>query len=310
MAHNGFWLNVEVCAFLDSRVMQFTSVQLRLFPLLEPTRDAITGDEAAHLMREGWIVTAFVDMSTDTAVSKLWLHSAILEHPWLVRTAIDDMFGRMSLWVPFVLESRDITIQIQVGGDVATFDDPWETVGEDLPPGMDLRLGKYEVLSGTLKLREKLYMNDTMIVRPSFQGRNFRVDPRLCFVVMPFTEAWSEPVFTQIIQPAAEAGGLKCKRADNFFSPGAVVEDVWAGINSAFLLIVDVTGRNPNAYYELGLAHVIGVPTIIITQDETPAFDVAHLRYITYSNSPSGHRRLQLQLTSTIEEFVRRVVFP
>ena len=70
-------------------------------------------------------------------------------------------------------------------------------------------------------------------------------------------------------------------RADDFFTTEQVVDEVWTASLKTKLVIADCTGRSPNVFYELGLEHAIGKPTIVITQnhDDVP-FDIRAWRYI------------------------------
>src|ERR1035437_2547929 len=96
---------------------------------------------------------------------------------------------------------------------------------------------------------------------------------------MPFAEEF-KPVFDDVIKPAVADYSLEAIRADNIWSPGAVMGQIWAHINIARFLIADLTGRNPNVFYELGLALALGKDVILLTQraDDVP-FDLQHMRF-------------------------------
>jgi hypothetical protein len=83
-----------------------------------------------------------------------------------------------------------------------------------------------------------------------------QVDKTLCFVLMPFDERFS-PIYENILKKVVEEFGLKCKRADEIFGTKPIIEDIWVYIQKAQILIADLTGRNPNVFYELGLAHAM-----------------------------------------------------
>lgn len=104
-----------------------------------------------------------------------------------------------------------------------------------------------------------------------------------CFVMMPF----AEPVggyYTTVYQPAIEKAKLKAIRADaEIFGTGKIIEQIWAGINAARVLVVELTGRNPNVLYELGLAHALRKPVVLVSSNEGDVpFDVRHVRVIYY----------------------------
>ena len=103
-----------------------------------------------------------------------------------------------------------------------------------------------------------------------------------CFVVMPFSASWSDEVHLQVRRACREAG-VHPVRGDDLFTPGNFVEDIWQQINDADFIIADITGHNANVFYELGIAHAIAKPVLILTQsvEDLPA-DLATLRVLSY----------------------------
>ncbi|MCD4685886.1 MAG: cyclic nucleotide-binding domain-containing protein [Anaerolineae bacterium] len=83
-------------------------------------------------------------------------------------------------------------------------------------------------------------------------------------MIMPFGEKL-DPVYNNHIKKVATGLGLNIKRADDFFTQEAIISEIWAAINLTKLVIADCTGRNPNVFYEMGIAHTIGKPVIVIT---------------------------------------------
>ena len=55
-------------------------------------------------------------------------------------------------------------------------------------------------------------------------------------------------------------------RADDIYDNRPIIEDVWRCTNEARILIAELTGRNPNVFYETGIAHTVGKEVILITQ--------------------------------------------
>jgi hypothetical protein len=104
-----------------------------------------------------------------------------------------------------------------------------------------------------------------------------------CFVMMPFAEpigSYYKKVYEQGIQKA----GLRPVRADDdMFKTGKIVDQVWIGIHNAKVLVAELTGRNPNVFYELGLAHALQKPVVLVSSNEEDVpFDVHHIRVIYY----------------------------
>lgn len=124
------------------------------------------------------------------------------------------------------------------------------------------------------------------------------------FVLMPFKEELS-PVYEDHIKPTCTKLGLTVRRGDDFFTAEAVVKDIWAAIWSARLVIADCTGRNPNVFYEIGVSHTIGQPTILLTQrPKDVPFDLRHLRYIQYELTPRGMKEFEETLDLTIRNSI------
>jgi hypothetical protein len=120
------------------------------------------------------------------------------------------------------------------------------------------------------------------------------------FVIMPFKEEFKN-LYTKHLKPLCKTLHLEVKRADDFFHAQDIVRQVWSNICAARLLIADISERNANVFYELGLAHAIGKPAILITRDtEQPPFDVGNLRYIRYEYTPEGIIELKQQLRKAI----------
>jgi hypothetical protein len=125
------------------------------------------------------------------------------------------------------------------------------------------------------------------------------------FVLMPFGPQ-TDPIYFECIRPVCNDLALEVRRADDFFSAREVMADVWAGICAAKLVVADCTGRNPNVFYEIGLAHAVGQPAILITQsaDDVP-FDLRSLRHIQYAAGPAGMKELEDRLRQAIAEVIK-----
>ena len=61
------------------------------------------------------------------------------------------------------------------------------------------------------------------------------------------------------------------------------MDQVWSGINSAKVLVAELTTRNPNVFYELGIAHTLRKPVVLVSSnDKDVPFDLHHIRVIYY----------------------------
>lgn len=113
------------------------------------------------------------------------------------------------------------------------------------------------------------------------------------FVIMPFSDALT-PVFEDHIFKVCEGMDLTCKRADLVFDSVSIIKDIWSLTYNAKVIICDCTEKNPNVFYELGIAHTLGKKTICITQNqEDIPFDIKHLRYIKYEYTRRGMEKFE-----------------
>lgn len=123
------------------------------------------------------------------------------------------------------------------------------------------------------------------------------------FMVMPFRERFNK-IYENIIIPTTAELNLTIKRGDDFASTqGSIIGEVWAALNACRLVIAETTDINANVYYELGIAHTLGKPVILITQQtdfEQVPFDIRHLRFIVYSDTIEGGKTLEEELKKTI----------
>lgn len=87
---------------------------------------------------------------------------------------------------------------------------------------------------------------------------------------------------------------LEVVRADEVSQPGTITTDILNRLMYSDYVVADVTYPNPNVFYELGLRHACRTGTIIIRDNNGPRvpFDIAHLRYISYENTPTGLKKL------------------
>jgi hypothetical protein len=141
---------------------------------------------------------------------------------------------------------------------------------------------------------------------PIFHGRDFMINESLVFMLCPFTETFNV-IFADHVKPIVESiSGLTCIRADNIFGVKPIMEDIWKSINEASIIISDLTDRNPNVFYETGIAHTVGKDVILVTQTiEDVPFDLRHLRCIVYNYDPRGMKAFEHNLEQTIKELLR-----
>src|ERR1019366_9751754 len=143
-----------------------------------------------------------------------------------------------------------------------------------------------------------------VIVEPIFKGRDTRVDLELAFILMPFKEDWSARIWERLIRPTVEKAGLRAVRADDLYGRD-IMEDIWAGVLRSRLVIADITSRNANVFYELGVAHTLGKPVILLAQSVVDIpFDLNRYRHIIYQDNMDGYDTLRSELTKSIADIL------
>jgi uncharacterized membrane protein len=130
-----------------------------------------------------------------------------------------------------------------------------------------------------------------------------------CFVLSPFGEPYDR-IYAEVIRPLFKELGMPVQRADEFRCSNVIMEDVRHGIATASIIIADLTGKNPNVFYELGYAHALGKDVLLITQDirELP-FDVRHYRCCGYrAEADESWLELSRWLSGSVLELVPKQV--
>lgn len=143
---------------------------------------------------------------------------------------------------------------------------------------------------------------DQLAVDPLFGSpRSWRKDGWAdVFVLMPFSPSL-KPVYEDHIRRVTEDLKIRCERADDFFTAGSIIDEVWSAIFNAKICIADCTGRNPNVFYEVGIAHTLGRPCVLIAQSlEDIPFDLRHRRAIVYSFTPRGMADFESTLSKAL----------
>tara|TARA_R110000824_G_scaffold35499_3_gene111204 strand:- start:2010 stop:2774 length:765 start_codon:yes stop_codon:yes gene_type:complete len=123
------------------------------------------------------------------------------------------------------------------------------------------------------------------------------IDADLVSVMMPFDSSMIGVY--DAINSAADLSGFKCQRADNIWDHSTVIQDVFSLIFQSYIVVCDFTGKNPNVFYEAGIAHTLGKHVVPITQSEQDVpFDLRHHRFAKYLNNGEGLESLKDDLAS------------
>jgi hypothetical protein len=132
-----------------------------------------------------------------------------------------------------------------------------------------------------------------------FQVPEVLPDPLLVSVMMPFSPSFDRVY--QAITGSVTTNGGKCLRASDIWEHSTIIQDIFSLIFRSTIVICDFTGKNPNVFYEAGIAHTLGKQVIPITQNESDIpFDIAHHRYLKYLANSEGLKVLKANIESRL----------
>ena len=148
-----------------------------------------------------------------------------------------------------------------------------------------------------------------MYPKTYFQDRPPRPEPGYCVVLMPFHGQF-DPVWAAIRE--ALTVDFDCRRVDELLEGGNVMEHVLREIARADIVIADLTSRNPNVFYELGIAHMVkdAKKVLIVSQtaDDVP-FDLRSYNFRAYQQTVGGLRDLQTHLVRAAKQAAERTFY-
>lgn len=138
-----------------------------------------------------------------------------------------------------------------------------------------------------------------------FTTPNISIQSDLVSVMMPFSGSFT--AVYEAISSACTNLNLECRRADNIWEHSTIIQDIYSLIYRSKIVVCDFSGKNPNVFYEAGIAHSLGREVIPIVQhpDDIP-FDLRHHRHIHYLNNVEGLQQLITDITPRLETLMSR----
>lgn len=119
-----------------------------------------------------------------------------------------------------------------------------------------------------------------------------RVKPK-AFVVMQFSSQYND-VYFEVIKNVCQQENIDVLRIDEESGPGLIIQDITRAIYESKFVIADISPVNANVFYEVGFAHALNKPTILIAEKGTKLpFDVSSFRTLFYENSIGGKSKLE-----------------
>ncbi len=150
-------------------------------------------------------------------------------------------------------------------------------------------------------------MNKYITCSPSvFNVPSYNPEPNLVALMMPFSKEFDN--VRDAIKATASSLSLDCKRVDDIWDDSTIIQDIFNLIYRSSIVVCDFTGKNPNVFYETGIAHLLGRKVIIITQniDDVP-FDLKHHRCLKYLPNCEGLRDLENELRKRMKTLITPV---
>lgn len=123
------------------------------------------------------------------------------------------------------------------------------------------------------------------------------VRPRI-FVIMPFSEPF-DMLYREVIRPVASRLEFEIVRVDEVAGPGIIVDDIQRQISQANAVVAEISSRNPNVFYELGYAHALDKPAVLLARRESSGempFDIRGYRAIFYDDTIGGKKAVERNL--------------
>lgn len=167
----------------------------------------------------------------------------------------------------------------------------------------------------------KLFINEVLILENTFTIKsapllfrifskanvsifdlNIEIERPILFVVMQFSEDYNN-LYKEVIKPVAEEVGFECIRGDEFFTSSPILSDIITSIKESKAIIAEITPDNPNVFYEIGYAHAINKPTILLCERkrEKLPFDISSFRTLFYVNTIAGKTAIENSLRKYLE---------
>ena len=160
---------------------------------------------------------------------------------------------------------------------------------------LDFYIEDIQVLQGTVNF-QRAQLEIRFVGEGTTEIKNIVIEsirPQ-AFVVMQFTDEYTA-LFKEVIDPVCSDFGYQVLRGDNVYTNGLIIEDITRSIRECSIVIADITPNNANVYYELGFAHGIGKPAILLSDRnrEKLPFDISGFRLLFYDNTIGGKKLVE-----------------
>ena len=107
----------------------------------------------------------------------------------------------------------------------------------------------------------------------------------------------------EIIRGVSTKAGFECLRGDERFVEGDLLSHILRLIVTSRIIVANIEGRNPNVFYELGIAHALGKPVLLVSKsvEELP-FDLRYQRILIYRNNNELRSKFEISLLQVLAD--------
>ena len=233
-----------------------------------------------------WVMILFAVVGAATALSSLFL----LLHLQKMRSRYNDDLRRAELEVV----RRGLESQLyEVNARLAASEDRWKDVNH-LLLSAQREMSDVEATHSALSVPRLDFL-----IRAGLKETDFEINRRLVFTMIPFHPRYDH-LFDHIRETCMSLG-FECMRGDEEHVRGDLLTHVLKLIVKARLVIAVVDGRNPNVFYELGIAHALSRPVLILGREPKDVpFDVSSNRIIFYDSDETLSVSLARELTKLL----------
>lgn len=139
------------------------------------------------------------------------------------------------------------------------------------------------------------------IKRFGLTENDLTIDKKMVFLLTPFSKD-NIDVYISTKEICSECG-LNLYRGDEEFTHEDILANIIKYIVKSRVVVANIDGKNPNVFYELGIAHSLGKPTILISKSiENAPFDIQQNRIVLYNNAEDLKIKLSKELSRILVE--------
>lgn len=205
----------------------------------------------------------------------------------------------------FVVPNKE---QYKISGSLSNYDLDKELSFkvEVLGSNISLYVNKILMVQGVSSINEApIELRLSGVETKLFDVKFKAVKPKV-FIVMQFSDEFNT-LYKDVIKPVSESYDLECIRADEFYTSTPIINDIIESIKESYIIIAEITPDNPNVFYEIGYAHAIDKPIILLCDKkrEKLPFDLSGFRTLFYENTIGGKNKVERDLKRFIENILK-----